>query len=467
MARPVGSKRGPTSREDPSRDRGAAGAESRSARALPILWSVLPALMALAVYLLLAPAVPGDGDSSELTLALALDGIAHPTGYPLYTLLGGGFVHAMHALGAGWAYAASAWSALGGGVTVFFLHALAVRLVPPEAALGRRARFLVGLLPLPLFALNPAWTDVTTASEVYSWHLALVGGMCLFFVGLVRRLDSRAGASTGRLRWSAVLWGLLCGAGLAHHVTAAWVFVPLSLGLLWALWKARRLRAELVWLGPVASLVPLSSYALLYFRAQGHGPANWPTLGPSVRDFYQHATGAMYRYMLGRFAPYPEEQRVLAHDIYPFLFPVLALLVVAVLRARWNSIPSDSGMVFWPDDGYQRLRVYQWLQGEKRDLEVINTTILTNPLPRERFIRRHGFDPFEGVPLPRRGDDPAEVAVFFDTLYRSIDRRTRPPVILFDPAYQLVSGRPPASGDGRAVRPMRTLAKPGATTVDG
>jgi hypothetical protein len=73
--------------------------------------SALVALAALALYLTYLPPVSGEGDSSEFTLVLALDGVAHPTGYPLYTLLGHGFVQILHALGVGWAPAAGAWSA--------------------------------------------------------------------------------------------------------------------------------------------------------------------------------------------------------------------------------------------------------------------------------------------------------------------------------------------------------------------
>src|SRR5262249_56008529 len=80
------------------------------------------------IYLLLAPAVPGDKDSGEFTLVLATNGVAHPTGYPLFTILGHGFVRIAHALGASWAYAANAWSALGGGVAMALFPAPPVRL---------------------------------------------------------------------------------------------------------------------------------------------------------------------------------------------------------------------------------------------------------------------------------------------------------------------------------------------------
>ena len=77
-------------------------------RSLPVAWSMAVGFVALLVYIWLAPRVPGAGDSSEFMLVLAVDGVAHPPGYPLYTLLGHLFVVTAHALGAGWAFAANA-----------------------------------------------------------------------------------------------------------------------------------------------------------------------------------------------------------------------------------------------------------------------------------------------------------------------------------------------------------------------
>src|SRR5678816_1654196 len=100
--------------------------------------SVLVGIAALVVYLLFAPPVSGDKDASEFTLVLATGGVAHPTGYPLYTLIGYVFVHALHAIGASWSYAANAWSAVGGALAIGFLHALSARLIPAGVTNGAR-----------------------------------------------------------------------------------------------------------------------------------------------------------------------------------------------------------------------------------------------------------------------------------------------------------------------------------------
>src|SRR5215203_4853230 len=138
------------------------------ARKVPHSWSLGVALLAFAAYLALTPPVSGDKDSSEFTLVLALLGVAHPTGYPLFTLLGHGWVTAVHALGATWEYAANSWAGLGGAVAIYFLHRLALSLLPLELRLGQGNRFLLALLPCGFLALDPVWTYETTLAEVYS-----------------------------------------------------------------------------------------------------------------------------------------------------------------------------------------------------------------------------------------------------------------------------------------------------------
>jgi hypothetical protein len=70
-----------------------------------------------AVSLALCPAPPprsaGDEDRSGFTAVLATLGLAHPTGCALHTLAGHFFVRLLRAGGAGRAWAATAWSALG------------------------------------------------------------------------------------------------------------------------------------------------------------------------------------------------------------------------------------------------------------------------------------------------------------------------------------------------------------------
>ncbi len=298
--------------------------------------SALAALAALFLYLSFCPPVSGTGDSSEFTLVLATGGVAHPTGYPLYTLFGHFFCVAVHRLGVAWPLAANAWSAAGGALAVWFLHSLALAL----AGRGPRARpfsqSLAALLPIVPFALSPVVMDGATTAEINIWTVAWAAGASRAFVALLGRI---AAAGDGRgapgLAGPAALWGLVCGTGAAHHATTVLVAAPLSAGLLVALAMRRRLSTGLVLAGIGGALVPLASYGIIAWRAWHPALVQWPSLAPSWESVLRHVTGAPYRLFFGFFAPAPGN--LLARAVYPLLFPGLALLLLGALRAReWD-----------------------------------------------------------------------------------------------------------------------------------
>jgi len=297
------------------------------------LWSVLVGALFGALDLALAPPVSGPKDAAEFTLVLAFGGVAHPTGYPLYVLLGHPFVQALHAAGASWAYAANAWSAVGGGVAAGLLHALAARLVPPRAAPGRLARFTLACLATGVFALSPIWLFDAILAEVYTWHLAWVAGASLFALAAFRRL---AGRDPGHaiIARGAIAWGLIVGLGLAHHLTAVVVLAPMTVALAIAVVRARQPLLPIAVLAAVAALPPLSAYAFVAWRAFHPAGFQWELLEPTWSSIVAHVRGSEYADLLGHFAPDDVQSRLLRDYCWPVLFPALALSVVAVLRAR-------------------------------------------------------------------------------------------------------------------------------------
>lgn len=303
---------------------------------VPVTWSAAMALGVLLVYLSQVPPVSGDQDTAEFALVLATNGVAHPTGYPLFTLLGHPFVVAVHALGTTWPFAANAWSALGGTVAMFFLHRLAIALIPADAPLGRLGRFLWGLLPVGLFAFNPIWTYETTLAEVYSWHLAWVLGAALAFTGIMRRVAGSGGSSSFLLL--AAFWGVICGVGGAHHATAFFVAAPLSLVLFATLLSrpgvgfGRTLGLALVVI--VAALPPLASYLIILWRGTHPAEVQWPALAPGWPGLLAHVTGEQYWGYLGRFEPSAGQLAFLRRYVWPFLVLGLAALTTSIVFAR-------------------------------------------------------------------------------------------------------------------------------------
>jgi Protein of unknown function (DUF2723) len=306
----------------------------RSARAappVPLAWSIALAAAMFIAYLALAPRVTADEDAAEITLALATGGVIHPPGYPVYTLLGHGWMAALRALGVGYALAANAWSALGAAIALCFLHRLALALLPRDSGLSRMQRFAVAALPVVALGLNPQWTAEATIVEVNSWLLAWLAGAAVWVVMTMRALGGRP-APDARLPF---VWGLICGLGAAHHSTSVFWSAAFTVALVWALVRARAWRAwmPLPWLA--GAVIALSSDAWVYLRAAHPDTASiWPTLEPTLGGAFRHLTGALYHGYLGRWNPDAREAADLARDVYPWLWPALAASAVWLALAK-------------------------------------------------------------------------------------------------------------------------------------
>jgi hypothetical protein len=283
--------------------------------------------ISFALYAVLAPRSIGPGDAAELSLALALAGVPHPSGYPLYTLAGHLFVRAAHAIGIDWGHAANMWSALGAAVAVALFAALSVRLSAPR----RSARIAIASAII-LFAAHPAWLGAAMVAEVHSWGVALALALGLAGLLLLRRLESKAPTGQVGLAQAAV-WGLLCGAALAHQLISLAFVVPLTLALLWRSWRCGAMRPLPVMLCALVALVPLASYGWIGWRGSHPAAYQWPLLGPGLADLFDHLRGAVYvRAYVGGFMPSPDERGVIVRDLMPFLAAGLAGLLAALPR---------------------------------------------------------------------------------------------------------------------------------------
>ncbi len=287
------------------------------------LASIGVGVVAWLAYLALLSPVAGGKDGGEFVLVLARLGLAHPTGYPVYTLLGHAFVTALHATGASYAWAANAFSALGGAVAVALLHALFARLLAPT--LGGPRAGLVAALALACVAFNPVWTGETTLAEITSWHLAWVAGASLAAWRATRVLADPA-ASAASVRTSALAWGLLLGLGAMHHTSSVLFAAPLSVLLIVTAVRSGRPLAGLAGVAIVGAVLPLLSLGYVAWHAGHEAAVRWPALEPGWQGVLDHVTGAQYRGFLGRFAPSSSQARLILTEL-------AAPLVLAVAGA--------------------------------------------------------------------------------------------------------------------------------------
>jgi hypothetical protein len=211
-------------------------------------------------------------DSLEFQLVLPTFGIAHPTGYPLYTLLGGVWSRLLPF--GNWAWRVNLFSALAAAGAVALVFVLARRLLEgtqpgglrravgnPAAsfAAGPAATLAGGLVAALTFGLGPVWWAQATVAEVYGLHNLLLSLVLLVALDAPRHKGRRFDAQVALL-------ALLVGLGLAHHRTIVLAGPGVLVYLLWSvegLWRPRKV--WLLWIG--ALLLPLLLYLYLPLRA--------------------------------------------------------------------------------------------------------------------------------------------------------------------------------------------------------
>lgn len=221
-------------------------------------------LAALAVYVpRVYPSVPG-GDAGELIVAASRLEIAHPPGYPLYTLL----AHV-----ATWLpFGSVAWR-----VHLFsaICQAGAAALVAASVRGATRSTFAAVVAGLA-FAFSPLVFTYAVGAEVFGLHDLLVAA--LVFATL--RWRQRGG---GIERAAAV--AAIIGLGLAHHHTIVFYALPV---LGWLLWCERDLRTpRALAMLAVAISAGLAWYLYLPLAARTATTLSWGDPG-TLTGFVDH-----------------------------------------------------------------------------------------------------------------------------------------------------------------------------------
>jgi len=217
-------------------------------------------------------ASPGLGwyDAGELVAAAHTLGVAHPTGFPLWTLLAKGA--ALVPVGS----VALRVTLLGAASLVaaaLLAGELAARWVSP-----RHQTLAFGAAALAVGLASCTWRHATSA-EVYCLHLALVAGLALGVDRLAARPSAKGLATLA----------LVAGLGLANHGELRLLGVALAMGTALAL--GRRLPAR-AWLwGVLAGLAGLLTYAYLPVRAAAGAGHLWDEVQHLDR-LWAHVTAA-------------------------------------------------------------------------------------------------------------------------------------------------------------------------------
>lgn len=284
-------------------------------------------LVSVAVYLAtLAPTVTFV-DSGELIAAAKSLGVAHPPGFPLYTLIGhaatwlpiGSVAQRVHLASAVFSAVAAA------ALTASVLEVLRRQGASRPAGWPEAVAALAGGL---LFAFSRTLWSYATVAEVYALNIALV----LLVLVLVLRWTSRGGHVA--FYAAAALFGLALG---VHHVTVG-LTVP---ALIWLVLRARggrflvgrkMLFATLIAFG--AAVLVYASLPLAASRAAG---LNWGD-PDTLQRLWWHVSGRQYQSFfdfswsqLGE--NLADEARFVARQFGPVWLPLaLAAAVIGAVR---------------------------------------------------------------------------------------------------------------------------------------
>lgn len=269
----------------------------------------------------LSPSVGGTVDSPEFQQAAYSLSVAHPTGYPLYLLLGRLWL-TIFPFG-DVAYRMNFLSALFAALAVWVLYAL-VRQVTSNAPVSIAAAALFAVQGIP-------WSQASVA-EINTLNTLLVGLTFLAFV-------LWAG---GRLPLP--LAALTLGLAASHHRTVLLYVVPLAIYAIFAVRQGRIkvARRSQLGLSLLLALLPFAAYAYLPLRAH-----TTPWYTNTWEGFVRHVGGesalsaigsALSRSLPGRFRLLLADQMFRGAEglllLGLGLLGVAVLLLVLVLRRR-------------------------------------------------------------------------------------------------------------------------------------
>ncbi len=189
------------------------------------------AMLALSLYIAtLAPTVL-EADAGEFQFVAWLPAIAHPTGYPLYTLLGWLWSHLLPVGEVAWRM--NLLSAVLAAIAVGLVYGVGRQLLDLVFAhTSLTARVIVAATTAAAFAVTPTFWSQAVIAEVYALHtLFVAASLWLALAWANSQFDPRT--------WPGKLLALTLGLSLAHHRTIVLLLPGLILYWAWHYWPGR------------------------------------------------------------------------------------------------------------------------------------------------------------------------------------------------------------------------------------
>jgi len=252
--------------------------------------AALVGLIIFAIYLQTISAGLNGGDCGELAAVQTTLGIAHPTGYPLFTILGYLFtklplnlepIQKLNLLGA-------IYTSLGMSIFYFVvLNLLKFIREKNHLEIKDKKIFIVSIGTTFIFALSPTIWFQSTFTEVYSLHILIISFLFLLIIKIL--VNQTSGNNTNRL-W--MLVSICLALGFSNHLTT--VFLLPGFLYLYIIDKTFKQKISLFLICSfVFSVIVSSFYSYLLIRSSMNPTLNWG-VPDTIEKLINHITASDY-----------------------------------------------------------------------------------------------------------------------------------------------------------------------------
>ncbi len=283
---------------------------------------MIPSLAVFVIYnFTLAPSVI-QIDSGELAAVQATLGIAHPTGYPLFTIIG--FLFLQIPLFESTIFQANFLAAIYCSISIGVFSKLISEIISYRNLAfdnNNLSFILVNITGSLVFGFSTTFWFQSTSVEVYSLHMLLIVFSLFALV--------KAHKSDDKKYW--YLFAYSFGLALTNHMTSI-LIIPASVYLFFQ--KNKFSRQSFLFgirLSLITSITSISIYSLLPILASQNPILNWGN-PIDFEKFWRHFTGAQYQVWI--FSSLEASKKQLSYFIQnipnEFYYPSLLIIIIGV-----------------------------------------------------------------------------------------------------------------------------------------
>lgn len=285
----------------------------------------------------------GFTDSGELAAVCSTLGVAHPTGYPLYTMVG--YVWTLLPLPFTPVFKLNLFAAFCTAISVGLMYwctVLTMRLaythnalnkskkknIPAEIVSENAIAIIASIISLIYGSASIIWHQ-SSGNEVYSLQLALYG----LIIGLFLRAISKS--EQDRIR-AFMIWAMAVGLGFGNHGTT----ILLAPAMLFMFFKRPEekftftgIRLKELLLLIIPFLIGLSVWLYVPLRSATLPDFNWGEVHRNWEKFWYHASGKQFQIWMfnGSFSNNAKE----FFSLIPFQFGIIGLPIIIMGLIRF------------------------------------------------------------------------------------------------------------------------------------